>query len=146
MYLILTQAAEEPVPISFNPFLVDDPTPSLLLDNDSPTNSKAKPIKDVLDFFTKDSFEKPKEIANENSKVKKSIPPPRPPPPKRTTSNEVLEVTNTPDNASNLSNPDNTNPVLLSKDNNFSPDSEGVPVVTQNTAISSQLSGEFYFL
>ncbi|KRT86356.1 hypothetical protein AMK59_2013 [Oryctes borbonicus] len=39
---------------SYNPFLVDDCDPPLLLDTDSPTNSHSKPIQDVLKFFQKD--------------------------------------------------------------------------------------------
>lgn len=49
------QAADGNVNVqSYNPFLIDDSEPPLLLDTDSPTNSHAKPIQDVLKFFQKD--------------------------------------------------------------------------------------------
>ncbi|KAF2903217.1 hypothetical protein ILUMI_02974, partial [Ignelater luminosus] len=171
------QAAEDSNQSSFNPFLVDDPTPSLLLDTDSP-QSERKPIKDVLEYFQKDDSIKPSEnqdvtpttsiaddtkhahtdsninddIEKETSQkvvVKKSTPPPRPPPPTRTYSKSHIEtnVNNSPGDPSvpTLNNPDNNIPASAGKpsDNNFPSvftANEGVPVVTQNTAISSQLS------
>ncbi|KAI4470419.1 clathrin assembly protein [Holotrichia oblita] len=51
----LSNAADGNVIVqSYNPFLIDDTEPPLLLDTDSPTNSRAKPIQDVLKFFQKD--------------------------------------------------------------------------------------------
>lgn len=175
------QAAEDSNQSSFNPFLIDDPTPSLLLDTDSP-QSECKPIKDVLEYFQKDDSIKPSEnqdvapttsIVDDNNAhtdlsvnddtqketpqkvvVKKSTPPPRPPPPTRTYSKSYVETTvdNSPSDPSlpNLNNPDNNIPASAGKpsDNNFPSvftANEGVPVVTQNTAISSQLSGDFCF-
>lgn len=93
---------------SFNPFLVEDPTPPLLLD--SPTDTEIKPIVHVLSFFQKETFMETDSNVSENildtkitnkAKVdeklsdsnetekteKKSVPPPRPPPPILKTNN-----------------------------------------------------------
>lgn len=53
-FLFFPQAAGE-TNVSFNPFLVEDTTPSLL-DMDSPTKSSDTPILQVLDFFQKHSI------------------------------------------------------------------------------------------
>lgn len=47
---IVLQAADDTTTPSYNPFLVDDPVPSLLLDQNSPI-SASKPVSDLLNFF-----------------------------------------------------------------------------------------------
>lgn len=90
-------------PQSFNPFLVEDSTPPLLLD--SPTENEIKPITQVLSFFQKDYFqETDSNVSHKYNEEKETIktsvdekfsrvndiykdnntpspPPPRPPPP-----------------------------------------------------------------
>lgn len=57
MFSVFTQAADDTNDTqSFNPFLVDDPVPSLLLDTNSPDNKEAQPILQVLSYFQKQSF------------------------------------------------------------------------------------------
>lgn len=91
-------------PRSFNPFLVEDSSPPLLLD--SPTDNEIKPIKQVLSFFQKDHFQETESNVSINYNEEKETikakldekfynvndnfseplkrnnhPPPRPPPP-----------------------------------------------------------------
>lgn len=54
-FFSLSQAAEETSLTNFNPFLVEDKTPPLLIDIDSPTKTAPKPISNVLDFFQRNT-------------------------------------------------------------------------------------------
>lgn len=68
------QAADgtnNPSPPQFNPFLVEDLTPPLLLD--SPNDSESKPIEQVLSFFQKDCFQETESNVSHNLNEKEKM-------------------------------------------------------------------------
>lgn len=134
-YVYFLQAAEDATQTSYNPFLVNDPNPSLLLDY-TVSGPSTSPLKDVLEYFKKDSPLNPDNSFNSKSnQSSKGIPPPRPPLP----SSSI--VCDTFDNNVHVS--------KWSPDNNFLnmiTAKEGLLEHLYNTLLNLQLSGDLYSL
>lgn len=139
------QAAEGTnTPQSFNPFLVEDTEPSLMLDNDSPTRSK--PLQEVISYFQKDSTIENLNLTPSNEadvksddklRVNQSLNldrrnsgssvkdrPPRPPPP-------VLKLPVTPDPPAKISCSPETSSTTTSTTTTMLTASEDLPIISQ---------------
>ncbi|XP_017775107.1 PREDICTED: phosphatidylinositol-binding clathrin assembly protein LAP-like isoform X2 [Nicrophorus vespilloides] len=131
-------------PQSFNPFLVEDTEPSLMLDNDSPTRSK--PLQEVISYFQKDSTIENLNLTPSNEadvksddklRVNQSLNldrrnsgssvkdrPPRPPPP-------VLKLPVTPDPPAKISCSPETSSTTTSTTTTMLTASEDLPIISQ---------------